>query len=258
MEYKNIKVSSKGHVGILTLNRPDNLNVFITPLANELNYALRELDKDENIRVVVINAEGKGFSAGIDVNELKDKTFEEYYDTTTLMEEMNLTITSTKKPVIASVHGFAVANGIGLAALCDLAVAEEGTKFGATAINVGLSCIGPSVAISKSLGRKKTLELLLTGEIIDADEAERIGLINRVVAKGQLKEETMKMANELASKSPLALQITKRAFYKAADLDISKAIEIANYAFSEICMLDDAKEGVDAFLNKRKPNWRLK
>ncbi len=258
MEYKNIKVNSKEHVGILTLNRPDSLNVFTTPLANELNYALKELDKDENIRVVVINAEGKGFSAGIDVNELKDKTFEEYYDTTTLMEEMNLTITSMKKPVIASVHGFAVANGIGLVALCDLAIAEEGTKFGATAINVGLSCIGPSVAISKSLGRKKTLELLLTGEIIDAKEAERIGLINRVVAKGQLQEETMKMANELASKSPLALQITKRAFYKAADLEISKAIEIANYAFSEICMLDDAKEGISAFLNKRKPDWKLK
>ncbi len=258
MEYKNIKLDEKDYTGILTLNRPDNLNVFTTPLASELNSALKEFDDRENIRVIVINAEGKGFSAGIDVNELKEKTFEEYYKTTTLMEQMNLTITQMKKPVIASIRGFAVANGIGLAALCDLAIAEEGTKFGATAINVGLSCIGPSLAISKSLGRKKTLELLFTGEIIDANEAKDIGLINRVALKGKLEEETMKLANELAEKSPLALQITKRAFYKMADLEFSKAIEVANYAFSEICMLEDAKEGVDAFLEKRKPNWKLR
>ncbi len=258
MEYKNIKVQKEDFIGTLTLNRPETLNVFTTPLAIELNTALKELDEDDDVRVIVINAEGKGFSAGIDINELKNKTFEEYYDTTTLMEQMNLTITHMKKPVIASVHGFAVANGVGLTALCDLAIAEEGTKFGATAINVGLSCIGPSIAISKSLGRKKTLELLLTGEIITAREAERIGLINKVVPKGKLKEETMKLAKELAKKSPLALQITKRAFYKAADVDMEKAIEIANYAFSEICMLEDAKEGIDAFLEKREPVWKLK
>ncbi len=258
MEYSSIKVKKENFIGTLTLNNPDNLNVFTTPLARELNTALKEFDEDDEVRVVVINAAGKGFSAGIDVNELKDKTFEEYYNTTTLMEQMNLTITQMKKPVIASVHGFAVANGIGLTALCDLAVVEEGTKLGATAINVGLSCIGPSIAISKSLGRKKTLELLLTGEIITAQEAERIGLVNKVVPKGKLEEETMKLAKELASKSPLAMQITKRAFYKAADVDISKAIEIANYAFSEICMLEDAKEGINAFLEKREPVWKLK
>ncbi len=258
MNYESIKVTEENHIGFITLNRPDSLNVFTTPLAKELNYALKEMDSNIEIRVIVINAEGKGFSAGIDVNELKNKTFEEYYNTTTLMEQMNLTITQMNKPVIASVHGFAVANGIGLVSLCDLAVAEEGTKFGATAINVGLSCIGPSIAISKSLGRKKTLELLLTGEIIDAHEAARIGLINKVAPKGKLEAETMKLADELANKSPLALQITKRAFYKAADLEMSKAIEVANYAFSEICMLNDAKEGINAFLEKRKPDWQLK
>ncbi len=258
MEYKNINLEKKNYIGTITLNRPDNLNVFTTPLANELNNALIELDNDEDIRVVVIKASGKGFSAGIDINELKDKTALEYYDTTTLMEKMNETITNMKKPVIASVHGFAVANGIGLTALCDLAIAAKGTKFGATAINVGLSCIGPAVALSKSLGRKKTLELLLTGKIIDADEAERIGLINKVVEKEDLEEETQKLAYEIASKSPLAMQITKKAFYKMSDLELSKAIELANYAFSQICTLEDAKEGIDAFLNKREPNWKLK
>ncbi len=256
MDYNSILVEKADFVGFIILNKPDNLNVFTSQLAEELNFALKEFDKDDDVRVVVIKANGKGFSAGIDMNELKDKTFEEYYDTTTLMEEMNITITNMKKPVIASVHGFAVANGIGLVALCDLAVAAEGTKFGATAINVGLSCIGPSLAISKSLGRKKTLELLLTGKIIDANEAERIGLINRVVPKDKLEEATLELAGELAKKSPLALQITKRAFYKMADADMSKALEIANYAFSEICMLEDAKEGIDAFMEKREPNWK--
>ncbi len=256
--YETIITRKENNIGIVTLNRPDKLNVFTTQLAEELNEALLEMDRDNSIRVVVINANGKGFSAGIDVNELRGKNFEQLFKTTSIMEKMNLTLTGMVKPTIASVRGFAVANGLGLVALCDLAIAEEGTKFGATAINVGLSCIGPSLAISKSLGRKRTLELLLTGKIITAEEAERIGLINRVVKKGTLDEETMKLANELASKSPLALQITKEAFYKMADVEFSKALEIANYAFSRICATDDAKEGIEAFLEKREPHWKLK
>ncbi len=257
MDYESIIVEKQDKIGFIILNKPETLNVFTTNLAKELNSALIEFDLDDDIRVVVVKANGKGFSAGIDMNELKDKTFEEYYNTTTLMEEMNLTITKMKKPVIASVHGFAVANGIGLVALCDLAIASKETKFGATAINVGLSCIGPSLALSKSLGRKKTLELLLTGKIIKAQEALEIGLINMITDEENLEKETLKLANELAQKSPLALQITKRAFYKMADLEFEKALEIANYAFSEICMLKDAKEGIDAFMEKRKPNWKM-
>ena len=256
--YENILVKKEDHIGTITLNRPDNLNVFTTPLAKELNKALVELDGDKDIRVIIINANGKGFSAGIDVNELKDKTPLELYETTTLMEQMNLTMTNLKKPTIASVHGFAVANGFGLVSLCDLAVAAAGTKFGATAINVGLSCIGPAVAISKVVGRKRMLELLFTGRIILAEEALEWGLINKVVPKDKLEEETKNLAKELVSKSPLALQITKKAFYKMAELPLEKAIEIANHAFTQICTLKDAKEGIDAFLEKREPRWELK
>ncbi len=256
--YENILVDVKDFIGTITLNRPDNLNVFTTPLAKELNAALKELDENDDVRVVVIKANGKGFSAGIDVNELKNKTPLELYETTTLMEQMNLTLTEMKKPTIASVHGFAVANGFGLVSLCDLAIAAEGTKFGATAINVGLSCIGPAVAISRIVGRKRMLELLFTGRIILAEEALEWGLINKVVPKDKLEEETNKLAKELASKSPLALQITKKAFYKMADLPLEKAIEIANQAFTQICTLKDAEEGINAFLEKREPNWKLK
>ncbi len=255
---KEIEVSKNGQIGFITLNDPEHLNVFTTPLARQLNEALVELDNDKDIRVVVINAAGKGFSAGIDVNELKDKTPLELLKTTQLMEQMNLTMTNMKKPTIASVKGFAVANGFGLVALCDLAIAAKGTKFGLTAINVGLSCIGPAVAVSRIIGRKRTLELLLTGRIIMAEEAYQWGLINRVVDDDKLEEETMKLAEELAQKSPLALQITRNAFYKMADLPHEKAIELANYAFTQICALEDAKEGVEAFLQKRQPNWKLK
>ncbi len=256
--YENILVDVDNFIGTIILNRPETLNVFTTPLAKELNKALVELDENRDVRVIVIKANGKGFSAGIDVNELKGKSPLELYETTSLMEQMNLTMTNLKKPTIASVHGFAVANGFGLVALCDMAVAAKGTKFGATAINVGLSCIGPAVAISKIIGRKRMLELLLTGRIILAEEALEWGLINRVVPKDKLEEETKKLAEELAQKSPLAIQITKKAFYKMADLPLEKAIEIANHAFTQICTLKDAEEGINAFLEKREPNWRMK
>ncbi len=258
MEYKTILSQREGHIGTITLNRPESLNTFTKELAAELNSALRELDKDSDIRVVVIKGNGKGFSAGIDVKELKDMSMLQYYETTQLMEEMTITISSMKKPVIASVHGFAVANGIGLVAASDLAIAAEGTKFGATAINIGLSCIGPAVPMLRSLGRKKTLELLLTGRIIEAKEAERIGLINKVVPKERLEAETKQLAEELASKSPLALQLTKMAFYKMADLPLPEAVEISNLFFSTICTLEDAQEGIDAFLEKRAPKWKMK
>jgi len=258
MDNKTVLLDIKNHVAILTLNRPDHLNTFNTHLALKLNGLLRKVDDDEHIRVVVIKGNGRGFSAGIDLKELSDAAPLDYYNTTTLMEEMTLTIANMIKPVISSVHGFAVANGAGLVAAGDLAIAADGTKFGLTAINVGLSCIGPSAAVMRNLTKKRTLELLLTGNLIDAKRAEEIGLINKVVPLDKLEEETMKLAEELASKSPLAMQLTKKAFYKMADMDLSKALEIANYNFALLCTLDDSKEGIDAFLNKRIPKWKLR
>ena len=220
MECKTVLLQKDKHIGTIVLNRPESLNTFTKELATDLNSALREMDKDSEVRVVIVKGSGKGFSAGIDVKELKGKSMLQYYEITQLMEEMTLTISSMKKVVIASVHGFAVANGIGLVAASDLAIAAEGTKFGATAINIGLSCIGPAVPLSRSLGRKRTLELLFTGKVIEAKEAEKIGLVNKVVPKEELEKETLKLAHELASKSPLALQLTKIAFYRMADLQL--------------------------------------
>jgi enoyl-CoA hydratase/carnithine racemase len=212
MEYKTIVVERKNRVGIITLNRQDHMNTFSTVLARELNAALDALENEGRIRVVLIKGAGKSFCAGIDLAEFSGKTLLEYRRWIGWMERMNLTIAGMGKPVIAAVHGYAVANGAGLLAACDLAIAAEGTRIGTTAINVGLFCMGPAVPLSRCVGRKKTLEMLLTGAMIDAREAERIGLVNKVVPREKLEEEAMELANELATKSPIALQMGKRSF----------------------------------------------
>ncbi len=256
MAYTSVIVSRNESIGIITLNRPEFNNTFNVPLANELNNALTDFENDENVNVIIINANGRNFCTGIDINDLKGKSNIEYLKWIELMEQMNLTIAAMGKPVIASVHKIAVANGIGLVAACDLAIAADNAKFGATAVNVGLFCMGPAVPLLKSLGRKKTLELIMTGDLIDAHEAERIGLINKVVPADMLEEETLKFARKLASKSPLALQLGKKSFYRMEDLDLKKAMELTNNHFASLCTTEDAHEGVDAFLNKRAPVWK--
>jgi len=256
MSDRPVIVDRKDHIGIISLNRPDQFNTFNTALATELNRALIELDNDAEIRVVVIRGIGKAFSAGIDVSEYFGKTQREYYEWVSLMERMVHVIAYMKKPVIASAHGFAVANGAGLIAACDLAVVAEGTKIGATAINVGLFCMGPAVPMSRSLGRKRCLEMLLTGDMIDAHTAEQWGLVNKVVPAEKLEEATIGLAQKLAEKSPLALQMGKRAFYGMSDMEYGKALEYSNEVFAALCTTEDAEEGIKAFLEKRKPVWK--
>lgn len=258
VDYKTIILEKKDNIGIIIFNRPENLNTFSSSLAQELNDALMELENDKEISVIIIKGKGKAFCAGIDIKELQGKKALEYIKIVELMEKMSLTIANMGKPVIASVQDLAIANGIGLVASADLAVAAEGARFGATAVNLGLFCMGPAVPLSRNLGRKKALELILTGEIIDAAEAYRIGLINKVVPIEKLEEETMKLAEKIASKSPLAVQLGKKSFYKMADLDYEKAFELANNHFSILCTTEDANEGIESFLNKRKPEWKNK
>jgi len=256
MEYQTIIIERKDRVGLIVLNRPDHMNTFSTALAKELNVALDELEKDVQIRAVIVKGAGKSFSAGIDITEFSGKALLEYREWIAWMERMTLTIAAMGKPVIAAVHGYAVANGTGLLAACDLAIAAEGTRIGTTAINVGLFCMGPAVPVSRCVGRKRALEMLLTGNMIDAQEAERIGLVNKVVPPDKLDEAALELANELAAKSPVALQMGKRAFYTMTDMEYTKALEYMNEMMAELCTTEDAKEGVDAFLKKRKPRWK--
>jgi enoyl-CoA hydratase/carnithine racemase len=259
MGYANIIVEiGDDFVAEITLNRPESLNTFNVPLARELNQALQELDSEDRARVIIIKGAGKAFCAGIDVADFSNKSAMEYRDWVECMENPLVTISRLKKPVIAQVHGVAAANGAGLAAAADLATAGEKARLGLTAINVGLNCIGPVVPVTRSVGRKKALELLFYGDLITASEALSMGLINRVIPEADLDKETRTWAAILARKSPLALQIAKKAFYAAADLDYYKAFEYMNEAFARLCTTEDAKEGVGAFLEKRKPVWKEK
>ena len=257
MVYEHLIVEcGADHVGSITLNRPEQLNTFTTPLAGELACALREMDTDPAVRVVLLKGAGKAFCAGIDVHELEGKTALQYREWIEHMEQPLLAISSMKKPVIAQLQGVAAANGMGLVAAADLVIAAENAKMGLTAINVGLNCVGPVIPVARIVGRKKALELLLFGELIRAPEAMAMGLVNRVVAKETLEEEARQWAANLAKKSPIAVQIAKKAFYASEDLEYHKQFELMNEAFARLCTTHDAKEGVAAFFEKRKPQWK--
>lgn len=244
------------HICRITLNRPENLNTFNTPMAMELDRSLRSADKDENIRVIVLKGVGKAFCAGIDVSEFPGKTAMEYSEWIGLMGAPMVTMNDLRKPVIAQVRGIAAAIGAGLVAAADLAIVSENARFGLTAINVGLNCIGPAVPVSRCVGRKRALELLLYGDLIDAQEASRIGLVNRVVPTGELDERATEWAARLAAKSPLAVETAKRAFYTGADMEYHKAFEHMTGTLARLCMTQDVTEGISAFFEKREPQWK--
>ena len=259
MAFKKIIVETgDNHVAKLSLNRPESMNTFSSQMAAELNQALLELDSDASVRVILLKGEGKAFCAGIDVNELAGKTAIEYREWIEKMEQPLVTISKLKKPVIAQLHGVAAANGMGLIAAADLVIAEEDARMGLTAINVGLNCIGPIIPVSRCVGRKKALELLLYGNLIKTPEALSLGLINKIVPKDELESQALKWAIELAQKSPIAVQIAKTAFYHSEDMNYEEQFAYMNEAFARLCTTDDAKEGVNAFFEKRPPVWQEK
>jgi enoyl-CoA hydratase/carnithine racemase len=256
MAYKYVILEAQGHVATVILNRPEQMNTFNTKLAKDFTSALDDCEQDRQIRVLILRGAGRAFCAGLDLSEFADKTLVEYREWTKAMDEMYVMITTMRKPVIAAVHGYATAAGAGLVSACDLAIAAEGSRFGQTAINIGLFCIEPAVPLLRALGKKRALGLLFTGDLIDAHEAERIGLINKVVAADNLEKEAMELAEKLAKKSPVALQMGKRAFYTMSDMEYVKAIDYAGQAFAALCATEDAKEGVRAFQNKVEPRWK--
>jgi len=256
VEREPILVDKQDMIGFITLNRPEEMNTFNVPFARDLNDVLWNMDQDDDVRVVVIRAAGKHFSTGISLSEFKDKSHKDYREFLGLMDEFYHTIPRMKKPVIASVKGYALANGAGLVFACDLAVVAEDVKFGTTAINVGLICLGPAVPMVRSLGRKKTLEMVLTGDIISAAEAERLGLINKVVPAEDLEAATIKLAAKLAQKSPLAVQMGKTGVYGMSEMPYHQALDYMDELFASLCSTEDAREGIEAFQEKRKPVWK--
>lgn len=243
-------------IGIITLNRPEAMNTFNVPFARGLNDALRDMDQDDDVRVVVICASGKHFSTGIDVSGFEGKSPKEIREFLLLMDEFYHTIPRMKKPVIASVKGYALANGAGIVFACDLAVAADDSKLGTTAINVGLICLGPAVPLARLVGRKKVLEMVLTGDMISAHDAERLGLINKIVPSDELEAATMELAAKLAQKSPMAVQIGKTGIYGMSETPYHQALDYMDELFASLCATEDAREGLEAFMEKRKPIWK--
>jgi len=259
MEYEQVIYTvSTTHVAQITLNRPESLNTFNTRMGVELYDALMAAESDYGVRVILIKGAGKSFCAGIDVKELAGKTALEYREWIERMERPLLAITKMKKPVIVQLQGVAAANGMGLAAAADLVIAAENARMGLTAIKVGLNCVGPILPVARCVGRKKALELLLYGELIGAVEGERLGLINRIVPLERLDAEALQWAELLAQKSPIAVQIAKSGFYASEDMAYEQQFAYMNEVFARLCTSEDAKEGVQAFFEKRDPVWQEK
>lgn len=245
-----VEVETDGYVGRITLDRPASMNTFSTDLATDLDAALRAHEADDSVRAIVIDGAGDAFSAGIDLTEHAEyEDGDGYEEWVARMEEPFATIAGMETPVIAAAHGHAAANGLGLVAACDLAVAAHGTMFGATAPKVGLFCMGPAVPLMGAVVRKRCLELLLTGELIDADTAHEWGLINEVAPAGEHVEAAMEYAETIASKSPTAIQRGKRAYYEMEAMGYADALEYSNEQFAGLCTTADAEAGIEAFLN---------
>jgi enoyl-CoA hydratase/carnithine racemase len=240
----------------LTLNRPDARNALSAALMSALLEALVRAAKDPQTRVVVIAGAGPAFCAGHDLREMRaDQRRETYERLFAQCSELMLAIVRLSKPVIAEVHGVATAAGCQLVATCDLAVAAEDARFATPGVNIGLFCSTPMVALTRAVGRKAAMEMLLTGEFVDAATARAIGLVNRVVPREELREAVDCLARGIAGKSALVVKIGKEAFYRQAELDLAAAYRYAAEVMTTNMLARDAGEGIDAFLTKREPVW---
>jgi len=241
----------------LTMNRPQARNALSVALMDALIEALGRAAKDAEARVVVITGAGPAFCAGHDLREIRaDRRRETYERLFAQCSELMLAIVRLPKPVIAEVHGVATAAGCQLVATCDLAVAAEDARFATPGVNIGLFCSTPMVALSRAVGRKAAMEMLLTGELISAARAREIGLVNRVVPSDGLRAAVDALAGEIAGKSALTVAIGKEAFYRQAELDLADAYRFASEVMTTNMLAADAGEGIDAFLAKRPPVWQ--
>ena len=242
----------------LTLNRPDKFNALSNAVLAALTAELNAIAEDSSVRVVVIKANGKAFCVGHDLKEMRaDSQPEAVKDLFGRCGSMMQLIQRLPQPVIASVHAVATAAGCQLVAACDLAIASDKAKFAVSGINLGLFCSTPAVALSRNLTQKHAMEMLLTGDFIDAATAERYGLVNKVVAPDALDAAVQELAAKIAAKLPVAVRMGKQLFYQQLNQPLDKAYALANEAITCNFMQEQTLEGVDAFLEKRKPNWSV-
>lgn len=245
-----------GGVAMLMLNRPKKFNPLSAEMLTALQTELDDIGGDESIRVVIIAAEGKAFSAGHDLKQMRANPHKAYYDELFAQcSQMMLTINTMPQPVIAKVQGIATAAGCQLVAACDLAIAADTARFATSGIRYGLFCSTPAVPVSRNVSRKKAMEMLLTGEFIDAISAEREGLINRSVPADQLDDAVNELVAAILAKSAVAVRIGKQMFYRQLEMGHEAAYAYASEQMACNMMADDAGEGFDAFIQKRQPRW---
>ena len=243
----------------ITLNDPKTYNSLSFKTLNELSKLLKKFDADSKTRVIIISGNGKGFSAGHNLKEVKSlKTKSKYLKLFNLCSKVMIQIVEGRKPVIAKIHGAAFAAGCQLAASCDLAYSTNDAIFATPGVNIGLFCSTPMVAVSRKINRKQMMKMLLTGEPIKANFAKQIGLINDHFTKNKLNKEILNIAKKISSKSNLTIKIGKRAFYKQLEMPLNKAYKYTSEMMTLNMMAMDAKEGISAFLEKRKPKWKNK
>ncbi len=248
-----------GGVASITLNRPKQYNALSEELLTELQATLDTIGRDDSVRVVVIAGSGSAFCAGHDLKQMRANPDQAYYRKLFAQcSRMMMTVTQLPQPVIARVHGIATAAGCQLVAQCDLAVASTEARFAVSGINVGLFCSTPSVSLGRNVSRKQAMEMLLTGEFIDAVTAQTRGLVNRVVPADKLDAEVRALADAIIKKSSVAVTTGKKMFYKQMEMGMGAAYEYAAEVMACNMMAEDAGEGIDAFMQKRPPHWKGK
>ncbi len=258
MAFKTIIVDISDDVCLIRLNRPDALNALNSELLGELAQALREADKNDKVRCIVLTGSEKAFAAGADIKEMSEKTFVEMFTEDFFAEEANA-ITRIRKPIIAAVAGYALGGGCELAMMCDFIIAADTAKFGQPEINLGVVAgIGGTQRLTRFVGKSKSMDMHLTGRFMDAEEAERSGLVSRVVPAKKLMDEAMGAAQKIAEKSALAVMTVKEAVNRSYETTLSEGLLFERRAFHALFATCDQKEGMQAFLEKREPQFRDK
>jgi enoyl-CoA hydratase/carnithine racemase len=255
MPNQDLLLEFEGTTAVITLNRPNRRNALSLDLMRELIGCLEEIETNASAQAVILAAAGKVYCSGHDLSEMVGRSASEYRELFDVCADLMMKIQSIPQPVIAEVQGVATAAGCQLVATCDLAIASEHATFATPGVRIGLFCTTPMVALSRAVGRKRALHMLLTGEAIDAAKAADWGLINRVVPAAELKSATRQLAMRIAEASTLTVSIGKQAYYTQIDLDQPKAYAYAKEVMSINAMAGDAQEGISAFLEKRSACW---
>jgi enoyl-CoA hydratase/carnithine racemase len=256
MAYENIIVETRDHVGLITLNRPKALNALNPELMRELGEALVAFDADEAIGAIVITGSEKAFAAGADIKEMQSKTFVEAYKQDFITAEWE-TVTRIRKPVIAAVAGYALGGGCELAMMCDFILAADTAKFGQPEINLGvMPGAGGTQRLTRFVGKSKSMEMNLTGRFMDADEAERSGLVSRIVPADDLIDEAVATASKIAEKGAVAVMATKESVNRAYETTLAEGVRFERRLFHALFATADQAEGMEAFIDKRTPKFK--